>query len=91
MPLTLQFILQQKTEAIAYQSEFDCPVKIRIYFPRGKVPEKKALIDIIESESLTYKLEETFYKVRLNYRVISITEDPEIISGIEFNRQMASD
>jgi polyferredoxin len=84
----LQNLLQQKTDACGYQSEFACPVIIRIYFPKGKEPDKKPLVDIIESESITYKVEEAIYKVRLDYRVISIPGKPEIISRTDYNKAM---
>jgi polyferredoxin len=85
----LQYLLQQKTDACGYQSDFACPVIIRIYFPDGKLTDKKSLIEIIESESLTYKVEESFYKVRLNYKVITISEEPEVISKSDFIKAMS--
>ena len=50
----LQFLLQQKTAACGYQTDFACPVIIRIYFPAGKQSDRKSLTDAIESKSLTY-------------------------------------
>jgi polyferredoxin len=82
----LQYLLQQKTEAIGYQSDFACPVIVRIYFPKGKQPSPLDLIDIIQSESLTYEADKIFYKVKLDYKVITIGESPEIISKDEFMR-----
>jgi polyferredoxin len=80
----LQYLLQQKTDACGYQSDFACPVIIRIYFPKGKEPDIKSLVDIIESESVTYKVEEASYKVRLNYKVIGRPKKPEIISKQDY-------
>ena len=34
----LQHLLDQKTDACGYQSDFACPVIVRIYFPDGKEP-----------------------------------------------------
>lgn len=87
----LQYLLQQKTDACGYQSDFACPVIIRIYFPNGKQPDKKSLADIIESERLTYKSEELLYKVSLNYKVITISEQPLIISRSDFIKSMYPD
>jgi polyferredoxin len=84
----LQYLLQQKTNACGYQSDFACPVIIRIYFPNDKQPDLKSLVDIIESESLTYKVGESIFKVKLNYRVITISEKPEIISKPDFIKAM---
>jgi hypothetical protein len=40
----LQHLLDQKTEAVGYQSDFACPVIVRIYFPAGKAPDRETLI-----------------------------------------------
>jgi polyferredoxin len=80
----LQYLLQQKTDACGYESDFACPVIIRIYFPRGKEPDIKSLVDIIESKNVTYKVEEVSYKVKLDYKVITISDKPEIISRQDY-------
>jgi hypothetical protein len=84
----LQYLLQQKTDACGYQSDFACPVIIRIYFPKGRQPEMKSLVDIIESESLTYKIEESVFKVKLKYKVISVSGKPEIIPKEDYAQLM---
>jgi polyferredoxin len=86
----LQYLLQQKTEACGYQSDFGCPVSVRIYFPKGKEPGVKTLVNIIQSESLTYKVESSAYKVKLNYKVITISEKPLIISKADFIKSMVA-
>ncbi|MCK7532962.1 MAG: hypothetical protein MZV63_18950 [Marinilabiliales bacterium] len=40
----LQHLLDQKTEAIGYQSDFACPVIVRIHFPAGKEPGREELV-----------------------------------------------
>jgi polyferredoxin len=80
----LQYLLQQKTKACGYQSDFACPVIIRIYFPYGNLTDTESLADIIESESLTYKVEDSFFKVKLNYKVVTISEKPEVISKQDY-------
>jgi polyferredoxin len=87
----LQYLLQQKTDACGYQSDFACPVIVRIYFPKGMQPDIKTLVGIIQSESLTYKEEESTFKVGLNYKVISIQEKPLIISKTDFVKSMITD
>jgi len=62
---------------------YACPVVIRLFFPLGNQPGSDALVDIIESETLTYQIEDNLYKVKLNYRVVSVSEKPEIISRQE--------
>lgn len=87
----MQYLLQQNTSAYSFQSEFSCPVIIRIYFPAGKQPDPESLTDVIESEMLTYQVDEDFYKVKLNYRVVSISEKPEIISRQEYVEQVLTE
>ena len=87
----LQYLLQQKTEACGYQSDFACPIVVRIYFPKGRQPDVKKLVDIIQSESMTYKVEESIFKVKLNYKVITISEKPEVISRTDYNKVMVLD
>jgi NAD-dependent dihydropyrimidine dehydrogenase PreA subunit len=39
----LQHLLDQKTGACGYQSDFACPVVVRIYFPAGSEPDRRHL------------------------------------------------
>jgi polyferredoxin len=87
----MQYLLQQNTVACGYQSDFSCPVTVRIYFPEGKEPDVKTLVDIIQLESLTYKVEESTFRVGLNYKVVTISEKPIIISGAAFIKSMYFD
>jgi polyferredoxin len=80
----LQYLLLQKTAAYSYQSEFACPVIIRVYFPLGNQTEPEALADIIESKTLLYQIENDLYKVNLKYRVVTVSDKPEIISRQEY-------
>jgi len=84
----LQHLLDQKTEAIGYQSEFACPVKVRIYFPAGKVPGRETLVSAIESKKLTFTANDNEFNVILPYRVITFDEPALTISGQEYARQM---
>jgi Pyruvate/2-oxoacid:ferredoxin oxidoreductase delta subunit len=84
----LQHLLDQKTEAIGYQSEFACPVIVRVYFPAGKVPDRETLTAAIESKKLSFVSGENEFNVRLPYRVITFEEPAVTISGLEYARQM---
>ncbi|MBE0679819.1 MAG: hypothetical protein IH592_13740, partial [Bacteroidales bacterium] len=84
----LQHLLDQKTEAIGYQSEFACPVKVRVYFPSGKEPDREALVSAIESQKLTFTANDNEFNVKLPYRVITFDEPALTISGQEYARQM---
>jgi len=84
----LQHLLDQKTGAIGYQSDFACPVIVRIYFPAGKEPGKEELVSAVESKKLTFTSNETEFNVRLGYRVVTFDEPALKISAREYNRQM---
>jgi hypothetical protein len=77
----LNHLLLQKSEAIGYQSEFACPVIIRIYFISGKEPGIETLKDIIQTESLEYTVNGFTFRTPLGYKVVSIDQDPGLISG----------
>jgi hypothetical protein len=89
--LYLKHLLKQKTEALGYQSDFACPVVIRLYFPDGKVPDKKALSEIIESRNLTYTEGDFSYNVALKFKVISISDEREMVSAEDYLKSMSFD
>jgi len=82
-------LLKQKTAACGYQSDFACPVIIRIYFPAGKETDKEALTKIIESKSLVYNVNGIDFKVKLNYKVVTIS-GPEVIPAADYSKAMYS-
>ncbi|MBE0677774.1 MAG: 4Fe-4S binding protein [Bacteroidales bacterium] len=84
----LQHLLDQKTTAIGYQSDFACPVIVRIYFPAGKEPGREELVSAIESKRLTFTANDNEFNVRLAYRVVTFDEPVVKISAPEYNRQM---
>ena len=65
----LSRLLMDKTEAIYVGTEYDCPVKVIIYFPGNVEIDEKELVEILESESLTYTVNEKNYTVDLGYEV----------------------
>jgi polyferredoxin len=84
----LQVLLDQKTEACGYVSEFACPVIVRIYFPAGKEPGTQTLEKVIDSKSLSYISDGSEFNVKLNYRVVGFDNGPVKISVDDFNRMM---
>jgi hypothetical protein len=56
---------------------------IRI-FPAGKETDRDVFKNIIESGSMTCRVKEDSYTVRLNYRVVTISEKPKIISREDY-------
>jgi NAD-dependent dihydropyrimidine dehydrogenase PreA subunit len=84
----LQHLLDQKTEAVGYQSEFACPVIVRIYFPAGKEPDRETLVNAIESKNLSFTVNETEFNVKLPYKVVTFAEEKGSLSPQEFAREM---
>ncbi|HNX84900.1 MAG: 4Fe-4S binding protein [Bacteroidales bacterium] len=84
----LQHLLDQKTEAVGYQSDFACPVIVRIYFPEGKAPDRETLIKAIESKNLRFTVNETEFNVKLPYRVVTLEENSGSMPVNEFAREM---
>jgi len=80
----LQHLLDQKTEACGYQSDFACPVVIRIYFPAGKEPGREALTEVLESKSLSFTSGGNDFHVKLPYKVITFEEPAVTISRQEY-------
>ena len=84
----LQHLLDQKTEAVGYQSEFACPVIVRIYFPAGKEPDRETLVKVIESKNLSFSVNETEFNVKLPYKVMTFEEETGRLTPQEFAREM---
>ncbi len=62
-------LLADKTQAVGVVSEYDCPVKVRIYFPADEELNEKELIDILESKTLSFDMGEQHKTIDLNYEV----------------------
>lgn len=84
----LQYLLQQKTEACGFQSEFACPVIIRIYFPAGNQPGKEKLTEILESKHLSFTSNGAEFNVKLPYKVITFEEPAVKISKLDYAGMM---
>ncbi|MDX9882192.1 MAG: 4Fe-4S binding protein [Prolixibacteraceae bacterium] len=65
----LSRLLLDKTEALYVSSEYDCPVMVKIYFPGNVKISEPALLDILESETLSYSVNENNYTVKLGYKI----------------------
>ena len=77
----LGILLKQKTEAVALQSEYACPVIVKIYFPATTKINEIELITILESEDLSYTMGETQKQVKLEYEVVNDLEYNTITKG----------
>ena len=62
-------LLASETEAVGLLSEYDCPVKVKIYFPANVDIDIDELIKILESETLTYQVKDRLITVDLDYKV----------------------
>lgn len=71
----LSRLLLDKSEAIYVLSEYDCPVAVTIYFSGNEEVDVNKLVEIVESKTLTYQLNEKNYTVDLGYIV---AKGPEI-------------
>jgi Pyruvate/2-oxoacid:ferredoxin oxidoreductase delta subunit len=63
-------LLQQETGATAVLSEFACPVIVKIYFPADAEMDDAALKEVIESELLTYEVQDKTMEVELKFEVV---------------------
>lgn len=77
----LSVLLQQKTDALGLISEYACPIIVKIYFPGTTIINEEELIDILESESLTYESGEKNVTVELNYDVAGELKSETITRG----------
>ena len=80
----LSILLKQKTDALGLQSEYACPVIVKIYFPANSDLDEESMIDIIQSKKLEYELSTGAKNaVELGYKVAT---EPEynIISRAEY-------
>ncbi len=84
----LQNLLSQKTEACGFQSEFACPVLIRVYFPAGRQPSPGTLSEIIETRKLAFESNNNEFYVKLKYKVVTIDDKAETISRPEYSKAM---
>jgi len=84
----MQHLLDQKTDACGFQSEFACPVIIRIYFPAGSIPGQAELTEVVESKHLSFTSNGNEFNVRLPYKVITFDETPVIISKRDYANLM---
>lgn len=82
-------LLVEKTGAVGLVSEFDCPVKVKIYFPVGLQIDRQELISILETESLTFEGPTGLQTIDLGY---TVAKGPEwqTISMCDYKAQLFS-
>jgi len=67
----LSILLRDQTNALGLESEFDCPVRIRIYFPASSTLTEEELVAKIESRNLTVVSGGKKKTIELQYKVIN--------------------
>ena len=70
----LSILLKEKTDAIGVESEFNCPVRVRIYFPGSSNPDQEKLIEQLESKKITAESEGKIKNIALAYQVVDKIE-----------------
>lgn len=63
-------LLQKESKAITLVSEFGCPVIVKIYYMENEAPKIESLIELLETETLSYEVKGKTYTTELNYEVI---------------------
>ncbi len=70
----LSILLQEKTEAIGVESEFSCPVMVRIYFPGNTDIDEQKLKTILESKTMQVESAGKIKTLDIAYRVANKPE-----------------
>jgi hypothetical protein len=70
----LSILLREKTDALGVESEFECPVRVRIFFPANSTLTEEELIAKIESKSLTVLSAGKSKTIDLQYKVVNKIE-----------------
>ncbi|MCD6112929.1 MAG: 4Fe-4S binding protein [Bacteroidales bacterium] len=83
----LSILLKQKTKAVGLQTEYSCPVIVKIYFPGNYNVDQGKLKEILETEYLSYGVEPNIKKIELKYEVVGKSIS-KLISKEEFLQNM---
>lgn len=63
-------LLADKTNALYLLSEFDCPVRVKAYFPAEDMPDVEELKKLVESKTFTFESNGKSYTVDLGYEIV---------------------
>jgi len=84
----LQNLLVQDTKACGFQTEYGCPVLLRVYFPADDKPSPGVLKAIIEKKNLSFSSGGNEFNVKLRYRITEIDSRVTVISAREYASRM---
>jgi polyferredoxin len=66
----LSMLLNEKTDALGIESEFSCPVTVRIYFPVSSTVNEAKLREIIETRKVEVKSADSPLTLNMDYKVV---------------------
>ena len=70
----LTILLQEKTDAVGLETEFNCPVRVRIFFPATSTTTEEKLKEQLESKSISVEISGKRKSIDLAYRVVNKIE-----------------
>ncbi len=70
----LSILLKEKTDAIGVESEFNCPVRIRIFFPASSNLNEEKLKEQLESRRIPVNMDGKIKNIELAYEVVNKIE-----------------
>ena len=70
----LSILLKEKTDAVGVESEFNCPVRVRVYFPASSNPDEKKLTEQLESKEIPVEIGGKIKNIELAYQVVNKIE-----------------
>lgn len=70
----LTILLQEKTDAVGLETEFSCPVRVRIFFPASSTTTEAQLRDQLESKSILVEVSGKKKTIDLAYSVVNNIE-----------------
>lgn len=73
--------LQQETKATAVQSEYACPIIVKIYFPENEEIDPEALQEILEMKTLVFEANGKTREVEMKYEVVGKLQFDELPRG----------
>ncbi|MCE1198787.1 MAG: 4Fe-4S binding protein [Marinilabiliales bacterium] len=65
----LQLLLKEKSQAIAIESNYSCPVLVTLYFRAHQLPDVKEIIRLLETPALDYTEEGETIHLPLDFKV----------------------
>jgi len=81
-------LLMQYGDVYGFSTKWGEPVQTNVYFKADKQINLEEIVELIESETLTYKVKDTEKTVSLKFEVSGIEKVTNNISADDFNKEM---